>query len=698
MASTADLHPPLERVRNIGIAAHIDAGKTTTTERILYYTGKLHRMGEVHDGTAAMDWMAQERERGVTITAAATTCYWQDCRINIIDTPGHVDFTAEVERSLRVLDGAIAIFCAVGGVEPQSETVWHQADRYKVPRIAFINKMDRLGASFEGALADMRGKLGANAVPVQLPIGAEGDFRGLVDLVTQRRVIYHGEDLGRTFDEEELVEGEVPDIAAYREHLVEAAADCDEEVMHAYLDGRPVEADALRRAVRAGTISGRMVPVFCGSALRNIGVQRLLDGVVAYLPSPVDVPPVIGHRPGGGEREERAADPSGPFSALAFKVQTDSFVGRLVYLRVYSGRLRAGKTAYNAFRGKRERVNRLLLMHANKREELPEVCAGEIVAAVGLKLTSTGETLCDEAHPILLDAMEFAEPVIWVAVEPRSTADEQKLAAALAALAEEDPTFVVRTDENTGQTIIAGMGEFHLEVIVERITRDYGVEARVGKPQVAYKETITKALESEARFEREVGGRGQFAHVKLRLEPAESGSGFSFESVAPESDVPKEYLEPVRDGVADALGGGPLAGYAVVDVKVTLVGGSYNEVDSSDVAFRIAGSMALRDGVAKGDPVLLEPMMRVDITTPEDYLGDVMGDLNGRRAHINNVELKGLMQVAQAIAPLSEMFGYATALRSLTQGRASFTMEFASYGEVPRQISDSITARIWGRR
>ena len=686
---------PLQRTRNIGIMAHIDAGKTTTTERILYYTGKTHKMGEVHEGAAVMDWMAQEQERGITITSAATTVYWRDTQINIIDTPGHVDFTVEVERSLRVLDGAIALFCSVGGVEPQSETVWRQADKYGVPRIAYINKMDRIGADFFRGLEMMVDRLGANAVALQLPIGRESDFRGLIDLVEMKAIVYVDE-LGTDW-ETVAIPDELRSLAdEYRQKLVEAVADHDDQLLETYLEGGEITADRLRDVIRRATLDISITPVLCGSSFKNKGVQPLMDAVVDYLPSPLDVPPVTGRRPDGTE-VTRKSDDAAPFAALAFKVATDPYVGKLTYFRVYSGTLKAGSYVYNSTKQKRERVSRILQMHANHRQDRDEVYAGELAAAVGLKVTATGDTLCDPDKPVVLESMEFPEPVIWVAIEPKTKADEEKLAASLQKLAEEDPTFRVRTDEETGQTIIAGMGELHLEIIVDRLTREFNVDANVGRPQVAYRETIRAAVQKvEGRFVRQTGGRGQYGHVVIDMEPNEPGAGYEFENRIVGGTIPREYIPAVDEGVQEAMSTGVLAGYPVVDVKVALVDGSYHEVDSSDMAFKIAGSLAFKEAALRAKPVLLEPVMAVEVVTPSEFMGDVMGDLNARRGHIDGMEPRGNAQVIVATVPLATMFGYATDLRSTTQGRATYTMQFKHYAEVPAQIANEIVAKARG--
>jgi elongation factor G len=682
----------LETIRNIGIIAHIDAGKTTTTERILFYTGRTHRLGEVDEGSATMDWMVQERERGITITSAATTCQWRHHTINIIDTPGHVDFTAEVERSLRVLDGAIVILSAVEGVQPQSETVWRQADRYKVPRVVFINKMDRTGADFFRTLAMMRERLEARAVPLQLPIGVEDGFEGVIDLIRMKSIIYT-DDLGTRSDVTDLPAPLLADAQAYREKLVEAAAELDDALTEKYLEGKALTEDEIRGAIHKGTIAARVIPVLCGSSFRNKGVQPLLDAVVDYLPSPIDKPPVEGKNPKTEAVERREADPAGPFCALAFKIMTDPHVGKLTYFRVYSGRLPAGSYVYNATRGVKERVSRILQMHANHREDIKEVSAGNVVAAVGLRETTTGDTLCDEAHPVTLESIKFPEPVIAVAVEPKTRADEEKLGAALAKLAEEDPTFKVRFDSETAQTIISGMGELHLEIITDRLLREFKVEANVGRPQVAYRETIRRAAEAEGRYIRQTGGRGQYGHVFLKVEPLPRGTGIEFVNKITGGAIPKEFINPVGAGVREAAEGGVLAGYPMVDVRVTLTDGSFHEVDSSEMAFKIAGSLAFKAAVEKAQPVLLEPVMKIEVVTPEQYMGDVIGDLNARRGKITAMEQRGNLRIVGAEVPLAEMFGYATAVRSNTQGRATYTMEFSHYEEVPKNIAEALMTR-----
>ncbi len=680
----------LDKVRNIGIMAHIDAGKTTTTERILFYSGRLHKMGEVHEGAATMDWMAQEKERGITITSAATTTTWRDCSINILDTPGHVDFTVEVERSLRVLDGAVAVFDAVAGVEPQSETVWRQADRYSVPRIAFINKMDRMGADFYGSLASIRTRLGANAVPVQLPIGVEDSYQGVIDLINERAIIYT-DDLGQNVETSDIPVELLPAVAEFRKQMVEAAAEYDDELMTKYLDDQEVSKAEIVAALRKGTVAGFLVPVLCGAALRNKGVQPLLDGIVDYLPSPADKPAVEGINPADGSLMVREADDDEPFSALAFKIQMDpQGVGKLTFFRVYSGRLRAGSSVMNMTTQRRERIGRILRMHAMRREDVDEVHTGDIAAAVGLKGTTTGDTLCDEAKPILLESIVFPEPVISVAIEPKTKVDQDKLGIALQRLSEEDPTFRVYTDEETGQNIIAGMGELHLEIIVDRLTREFNVDANVGKPQVAYREAIKRPAHGTGRFVRQTGGKGQFGHVELDVEPGERGTGFVFEDKIRQGAIPREYIPSVQKGIADSLTAGPVAGYPVLDVKVKLVDGSYHPVDSSEMAFQIAGSMGIKDALRKADPVLLEPIMKVDVTMPEEYLGDVMGDLSSRRGHILGMEGKGTSQAVQAFIPLAEMFGYATDVRSMTSGRASYSMQFDHYAEIPPNLAEAV--------
>ena len=687
---------PLEKYRNIGIMAHIDAGKTTTTERILYYTGRTHKMGEVHEGAATMDWMAQEQERGITITSAATTCFWDDHRINIIDTPGHVDFTIEVERSLRVLDGSVALFDSVAGVEPQSETVWRQADRYGVPRIAYVNKMDRIGADFAKAVQTMIDRLGANAIPIQLPIGAESEFVGLIDLVTMEAIIYT-DDLG-TVQERSAVPAEYADAAqAARETLIEAVADADDELAEAYLEGEEISAERLSAALRKAVIAATVTPVLCGSSFKNKGVQPLLDAVVAYLPSPLDVPPAEGIVPGHEDQHiVRESSESAPFAALAFKVMSDPYVGRLTYLRIYSGSLESGAGVINATKDRKERVGRLLMMHANHREDVDSVGAGDIVAAVGLKSTTTGDTLCDPNAPVVLEQMTFPEPVIGLAIEPKTKQDQEKLQTALGRLSDEDPTFRVRTDEETGQTIISGMGELHLEIIVDRLMREFSVDANVGAPQVAYRETIRKRVDKvEGRFVRQTGGRGQFGHVYIAIEPNESGAGYLFESKIVGGSIPREYIPAVNAGVKEALESGVLAGYPIVDVKVELIDGSYHDVDSSEMAFKIAGSMALKEAVKRASPVILEPVMAVEVVAPTEFVGTVVGDLTRRRGRIGGTEPRpGGLEVVNASVPLSEMFGYATSVRSATQGRATFTMQFERYMDVPTHIAEEIRQKV----
>lgn len=678
----------IEKTRNIGIMAHIDAGKTTTTERILFYTGKVHKIGETHEGGATMDWMAQERERGITITSAATTCHWKGHRINIIDTPGHVDFTVEVERSLRVLDGAVAVFCSVGGVEPQSETVWRQADKYNVPRIAYINKMDRVGADFQRGIDMIADRLGANPVAIQWPIGAEDTFRGIVDLIEMKAHIYV-DDIG-TSEIQEIPEEVRDEVEFARQLLIEKVAESDDALTDKYLEGEEITEEELKRALRKACIDVKLIPVLCGSSFKNKGVQLLLDAVVDYLPSPKDLPPVVGNNPDTGEAEERQLNDEQPFSGLAFKIMADPYVGRLAFFRVYSGTLRSGSYVLNVSTGRRERVGRILLMHANHREEVDQVYSGDIAAIVGLKDTSTGDSLADEKHPILLESLEFPEPVINLAVEPKSKADQDKLGLALQRLAEEDPTFKVYTDEETGQTIIAGMGELHLEIIVDRLLREFKVEANIGKPQVAYRETITKAVTAEGKFVRQSGGRGQYGHVVLEVEPNEPGAGFQFENKIVGGVVPREYIAPVEAGIKEAMLTGVVAGFPVVDVKVAIVDGSYHEVDSSEMAFKIAGSIGFKEACHKADPVLLEPMMRLEVVTPDEFLGDVMGDINSRRGKIEGMEQRGNTQVVKAHVPLAEMFGYATSLRSLTQGRAQHTMTFSHYEQVPSSLAEEI--------
>ena len=679
----------LENTRNIGIMAHIDAGKTTTTERILFYTGVNYKIGETHEGTATMDWMEQEQERGITITSAATTCHWRGCRLNIIDTPGHVDFTVEVERSLRVLDGCVTVLCAKGGVEPQSETVWRQADHYNVPRIIYVNKMDIMGADFYNVIDMVHDRLKANAVPIQLPIGKEADFRGIIDLVEMKADIYY-DDLGKDMRVEEIPEDMLELANTYRSQMLEAVSDFDDEIMELYLEGEEVPADKIRAAIRRATVSVKMVPVVCGTSYKNKGVQKLLDAIVEYLPSPLDIPPVEGVNPKTGETEERPASDDAPFSALAFKIMTDPYVGKLAFFRVYSGTVNAGDTVINATKGQRERMGRILLMHANHREDLQTAYSGDIAAAVGLKNTTTGDTLCDDKHQVVLENMEFPEPVIRVAIEPKTKAGQEKMSIALAKLAEEDPTFKTYTDEETGQTIIAGMGELHLEIIVDRLLREFKVEANVGKPQVSYKETITKPATVDTRFVRQTGGRGQFAHVKLTLEPNESGKGYEFVDDIHGGAIPKEYIPCVDQGIQGAMQAGILGGYQVVDVKATLIDGSFHEVDSSENAFRICGSMAFKEAMAKAGPTLLEPIMKVSVTAPEEYMGTVVGDLNARRGQVVGTDIRSGAVVVTANVPLSTMFGYATDLRSKTQGRANYSMEPSHFVELPKSLQEKI--------
>ena len=679
----------LENTRNIGIMAHIDAGKTTTTERILFYTGVNYKIGETHEGTATMDWMEQEQERGITITSAATTCHWRGCRLNIIDTPGHVAFTVEVERSLRVLDGCVTVLCAKGGVEPQSETVWRQADHYNVPRIIYVNKMDIMGADFYNVIDMVHDRLKANAVPIQLPIGKEADFRGIIDLVEMKADIYY-DDLGKDMRVEEIPADMLEQAKEYRNQMLEAVSDFDDEIMEMYLEGEEVPSDKIRAAIRRATVAVKMVPVVCGTSYKNKGVQKLLDAIVDYLPSPLDIPPVEGVNPKTGETEERPASDDAPFSALAFKIMTDPYVGKLAFFRVYSGTVNAGDTVINATKGQRERMGRILLMHANHREDLQTAYSGDIAAAVGLKNTTTGDTLCDDKHQIVLENMEFPEPVIRVAIEPKTKAGQEKMSIALAKLAEEDPTFKTYTDEETGQTIIAGMGELHLEIIVDRLLREFKVEANVGKPQVSYKETITKPASVDTRFVRQTGGRGQFAHVKLTIEPNESGKGYEFVDDIHGGAIPKEYIPCVDQGIQGAMQAGILGGYQVVDVKATLIDGSFHEVDSSENAFRICGSMAFKEAMAKAGPTLLEPIMKVSVTAPEDYMGTVVGDLNARRGQVVGTDIRNGAVIVTANVPLSTMFGYATDLRSKTQGRANYSMEPSHFVELPKSLQEKI--------
>jgi elongation factor G len=683
----------IDKVRNIGIMAHIDAGKTTTTERILFYTGKLHRLGEVHDGAATMDWMEQEKERGITITSAATTCFWNNHQINIIDTPGHVDFTVEVERSLRVLDGAVALFCAVGGVEPQSETVWRQADKYKVPRIAFVNKMDRTGADFYHAVEMMRERLGANAIPLNLPIG-EGDiFTGVIDLITFKARMFHEETFGATFDDIDIPDDLLELAKKYRTEMLEAVSEVDDTLLEKYLDGKEITEDEIKRVLRVATIDLKIVPVLCGSAFKNKGVQRLLDSVVDFLPAPKDFTEIEAHHVGMNDLIKRKIDENEKFTALAFKIMTDPFVGKLTFFRVYTGSLKSGSYIYNSVSGKKERISRLLQMHANHREEVDEVRAGDIAAAVGLKFTKTGDTLCTEDDPVMMEKIVFPEPVIQIAIEPKTKADQDKLSESMVKLSDEDPTFRIKVDEETGQTLISGMGELHLEILVDRMKREFKVEANVGKPQVAYRETITQTVQAEGKFVKQSGGRGKFGHVWIELGPNETGKGFEFENAIVGGVVPKEYIPAVSAGIQDALKNGVVAGFPVVDVKAKLYDGSYHDVDSDEISFKVAGSMAFKAGAKKAKPILLEPIMDVEVVTPEEYLGDVMGDLNSRRGKIEGFSARKDAQVIKATVPLSEMFGYATVLRSMTQGRAIYTMQFLHYAEVPKSIAEEIAEK-----
>ena len=687
---------PLEKYRNIGIMAHIDAGKTTTTERILYYTGVSHKIGEVHEGTATMDWMEQEQERGITITSAATTCSWRDYNINIIDTPGHVDFTIEVERSLRVLDGSVAVFCSVGGVEPQSETVWRQADKYGVPRIAFINKMDRVGADFFRGVSMIKDRLKANPVPIQIPVGKEENFKGIVDLVTMKAIIWDEESLGAKFHVEEIP-GDLVELAQeYREKLIEELSSHDDELMEKYLGGEELTEAEIMAAIRSCTISIKICPVICGSSFKNKGVQNLLDAVVDYMPSPLDIPAIKGVDVDSGEEIERKASDDEPFAALGFKIMTDPFVGQLTFFRVYSGVIQSGSYVYNSTKGKKERIGRILKMHANKREEIKEVFAGDIAAAVGLKYTTTGDTLCNEDKQVILESIEFPEPVISIAIEPKTKAEQEKLGFGLQKLASEDPSFRVKTDEETGQTIISGMGELHLEIIVDRLRREFKVEANVGKPQVAYRETITKKVKVEGKFVRQSGGRGQFGHVWLEIEPQEAGKGYEFVDAIKGGVVPREYIPAVDKGIQEATNNGVMAGFPVVDVKVTLIDGSYHEVDSSEMAFKIAGSMGFKEGCQKAAPIILEPIMSVEVVVPEEYMGDVIGDLNSRRGRIMGMDSRAGAQVVSAMVPLASMFGYSTDLRSATQGRATYAMTFDHYEPVPKSVAEEIVAKVKG--
>ena len=683
----------LEKTRNIGIMAHIDAGKTTTTERILFYTGVNHKIGEVHDGAATMDWMVQEQERGITITSAATTCHWKDHRINIIDTPGHVDFTVEVERSLRVLDGAVAVLTARGGVEPQTETVWRQAEKYNVPRMAYVNKMDITGADFYNVIKMMKERLQANAVAIQLPIGAEDDFKGIVDLIKMEAIVYE-DDLGKVEDEVAIPD-DMKDLAEeYREKLLEACSEEDDDFMEKYLGGEDITEEDIKKVIRKATVTCKMVPVTCGTSYRNKGVQPLLDAIVDFMPAPTDIPPIKGTDPETGEEDHRPSSDDEPFAALAFKIMTDPFVGKLAFFRVYSGTLDAGSYVYNSTKNKKERIGRILQMHANHRKEIEKVYSGDIAAAVGLKDTTTGDTLCDEEHPIILESMEFPDPVISVAVEPATKNDQQKMGVALQKLAEEDPTFRVRTDEETGQTIISGMGELHLQIIVDRMLREFHVDCKVGEPQVAYRETIRKVVEkAEGKFVRQSGGHGQYGHCVVKLEPQEAGAGFTFENAVVGGAIPKEFIKPIEDGIRQAMESGVVAGYPMVDIKATVYDGSFHEVDSSEAAFKVAGSMAFKKGAEQANPVLLEPYVKVEVTVPEEYMGDVIGDLNSRRGRIDGMEARNGAQVINGFVPLSEMFGYSTDLRSKTQGRGNYSMEVAYYDEVPKNIADQIIAK-----
>ena len=682
----------LEKTRNIGIMAHIDAGKTTTTERILFYTGVNHKIGEVHDGAATMDWMVQEQERGITITSAATTCHWKNHRINIIDTPGHVDFTVEVERSLRVLDGAVAVLTARGGVEPQTETVWRQAENYNVPRMAYVNKMDITGADFFNVIKMMKERLNANAVAIQLPIGAEDTFKGIIDLVKMEAIVYE-DDLGKVEDEVAIPDDMKDQAEEYREILLEALSELDDDFMEKYLGGEEITEDEIKAVIRKGTVSCKLCPVTCGTSYRNKGVQPLLDAIVDYMPAPTDIPPIAGINPETGEEDHRPSSDDEPFAALAFKIMTDPYVGKLAFFRVYSGILDGGSYVYNSTKGKKERIGRILQMHANNRKEIDRVYSGDIAAAVGLKDTTTGDTLCDEEHPIILESMVFPDPVISVAVEPSTKNDQEKMGVALQKLAEEDPTFRVRTDQETGQTIISGMGELHLQIIVDRMLREFKVDCKVGEPQVAYRETIRKSVEAEGKFVRQSGGHGQYGHCWLKLEPQEPGEGFSFENKVVGGAIPKEFIKPLEDGVKQAMEAGVVAGYPMVDIKATVFDGSFHEVDSSEAAFKVAGSMAFRNGAEKANPVLLEPYVKVEVTVPEEYMGDVIGDLNSRRGRIDGMEARNGSQVITGFVPLSEMFGYSTDLRSKTQGRGNYSMEVAYYDEVPKNIADKIVAK-----
>jgi elongation factor G len=688
---------PLEQIRNIGIMAHIDAGKTTTTERILYYTGITHKLGEVHEGTATMDWMEQEQERGITITSAATTCYWKDNRINIIDTPGHVDFTAEVERSLRVLDGAVALFGAVEGVEPQSETVWRQADKYQVPRIGFVNKMDRPGSDFPRVLDMMRSRLNSVPVAIQIPLGIEDEFRGVIDLIERKAIVFQEETLGSDFEVENIPDEYLEEVAKYRERIIETAAEADDQLLGKYLSGTEITNEEIKSALRKGTIGLKFVPVLCGSAFKNKGIQQLLDSIISYLPSPLDVLPVTGVAEEGSTPPTRRASDDEPFSGLVFKIMTDPFVGHLAFFRVYSGQLKSGTSVYNSTRDSVERVGRLLKMHANKREDIKEVYCGDIAAAVGLKSVSTGDTICDRQNPIVLEAIEFPAPVISVAIEPKTKSDQEKLGISLDKLIREDPTFQVHTDPDTGQTILSGMGELHLEILVDRMIREFGVAANIGKPQVAYRETIRQHAEAEGKFIRQTGGHGQYGHVEIALDPAPAGQGFEFVNEIVGGAIPREYISPVEDGIRQALNTGVLAGYEMVDVKVTLLDGSYHEVDSSEMAFKIAGSMALKEAARKAKPVLLEPMMKVEVVVPEEFMGSVTGDLHSRRGRVEATDTRLGSTIIQCKIPLSEMFGYSTDLRSMTQGRATYSMHFFHYEEAPKAVSEEVISKIRGK-
>jgi elongation factor G len=686
---------PLEKTRNIGIMAHIDAGKTTTTERILFYTGRVHKIGEVHDGAATMDWMVQEQERGITITSAATTCQWQGHRVNIIDTPGHVDFTVEVERSLRVLDGSVAVFCAKGGVEPQSETVWRQADKYGVPRMAYVNKMDTIGADYYRVVDMMKSRLGANPVPIQIPIGCEDTFKGIVDLIGMKAIIYT-DDLGKTSEATEIPEDLQEQAELYHQNLLDAVAESDDDLMMKYLEGEELTVEEIKQAIRRATIACKMTPVLCGSSYKNKGVQPLLDAVVEYMPAPTDIPAIKGTDPDTGEDDERAANDELPFSALAFKIMADPYVGKLAFFRVYSGKLASGSYVFNSTKGKKERIGRILQMHANHREEIEEVYTGDIAAGVGLKDTTTGDTLCDDKNVIVLESMVFPKPVIEVAVEPKTKADQEKMGVALQRLAEEDPTFRVSTDQETGQTIIAGVGELHLEIIVGRMLREFKVECTVGKPQVAYRETIRKSVKAEGKFVRQSGGRGQYGHCWLELHPQEPGQGFVFENKVVGGAIPKEYISPIEAGIKEAMENGVVAGYPMVDIRVVVYDGSYHDVDSSEMAFKIAGSMGFKAGANKATPVLLEPYMKVEVVVPEEYMGDVIGDLNSRRGRIEGMESRSGSQSIRAFVPLAEMFGYVTDLRSKTQGRGNYSMEFDHYEDVPKNIAEAIVTKVKG--